>query len=90
MSSKRDLKSTINYISSDLFAEGVAASLYGNKNNSENVDGLLASIIMMRDNYVRRVSHTEPGIPAKAYFKDLKEKFNKEVNEIIDQLCNLA
>lgn len=90
MSSKRDLKNTINYISSDLFAEGVAASLYGNKTNTENIDVLLTSIILMRDNYVRRISHVEPGMTAKDYFKDLREKFNKEVSEIIDQISNLA
>lgn len=90
MSNKRDLKHTINYVTSDLFAEGVAASLYGNKNNAENVDALLASIIVMHDHYIRRVSHVEPGMKPKVYFKDLIENFNKEAGEIIDQISNLA
>lgn len=90
MSNKRDLKRTINYITSDLFAEGVAASLYGNKAHTEDVNALLSAIIVMHDDYIRRVSHVEPGMSAKEYFKDLKDKFNKEANEIVDQISNLV
>ncbi len=89
MSNKRDLKRTINYIASDLFAECVAASLYGNKDNAEEVNTLLSTIVTMQDNYLRRVSHIEPGMPAKQYFSDLKNKFNKEASEIIDHISNL-
>ena len=85
MSNKRDLKRTINYICGDLFTEGVAASLYGENHDADNT-----SIVVMHNNYIRRVSHIEPGMAAKVYFKDLKDKFNKEVNEIVDQINNLV
>ena len=90
MSNKRDLKRTINYICGDLFTEGIAASLYGENRNKENAEAILTSILIMHNNYIRRVSHVEPGMAARAYFKDLKDKFSKEVNEIVDQLNNLA
>ncbi len=90
MSNKRDLKRTINYICGDLFTEGIAASLYGEERNNDNTEAILTSILVMHSNYIRRVSHVEPGMPAKVYFNDLKDKFSKEVNEIIDQLNNLA
>ena len=90
MSNTRDLKRTINYICGDLFVEGIAASLYGASRESDNIEALLTSILSMHNNYIRRVSHVEPGMPAKVYFKDLKDKFSKEVNEVIDQLNNLA
>ena len=90
MSNKRDLKRTINYICGDLFTEGIAASLYGENRDTENIEAILTSILVMHNNYIRRVSHFQPGMPAKVYFKDLKEKFSKEVNEIIDQINNLA
>lgn len=90
MSNKRDLKRTINYICGDLFTEGIAASLYGENCDTENIEAILTSILVMHNNYIRRVSHVQPGMPAKVYFKDLKEKFSKEVNEIIDQINNLA
>lgn len=90
MSNKRDLKRTINYIAGDLFTEGIAASLYGENNNSDNAEALLSAILIMHNHYIRRVSHVEPGMSPKAYFKDLKDKFYQEVDEIIDQLNNLA
>ena len=90
MSNKRNLKRTINYICGDLFTEGIAASLYGEERNNDNTEAILTSILVMHSNYIRRVSHVEPGMPAKVYFNDLKDKFSKEVNEIVDQLNNLA
>lgn len=87
---QRDLKRTINYICGDLFTEGVAASLYGENHDADNTEAILTSILVMHNNYIRRVSHIEPGMAAKVYFKDLKDKFNKEVNEIVDQINNLV
>ncbi|WP_077195945.1 hypothetical protein [Prevotella ihumii] len=89
MSNKRDLKRTINYICSDLFAETIAVSLYGNSKNQETIEAILTSIVVMRSNYISRVSHIEPGMKSATYFKDLKHKLNEEVNEIIDQISNL-
>lgn len=90
MSSKRNLKRTINYVCSDLFAEGIATSLYSDIHDSSNIEVLLTSILVIHNNYIRRVSHIEPGMSAKVYFKDLKEKFTKEIDEITDQLNNIS
>lgn len=89
MSNKRDLKKLINYICSDLFSECVAASLFSSKKNKEDADAILTSILMMHKNYVSRISHPEPGMPAKAFFKDLVDNFNRETSDIIDQIGNL-
>ena len=40
----------------------------------------------MQNNYITRVSHPEPGMSAKAYYKDLREKFSAQVSEVLDQL----
>ena len=86
MASKRHLKQTINLICEELFAECVAASLYGQ--NRESAEALIYSTLKMRNNYIRRISHPEPGMPAKVYYKDLKEKFSAEVSELYDHLRN--
>ncbi len=88
MANKRSLKKMINYICSDLFSECVAVSLYGNK-NIEDINAILTSILIVHNNYICRVSHPEPGMANKSYFKDLKEKFNIQVGEIIDQIGNI-
>ena len=86
MANKRTLKKCINLICEDLFAESVAVSLYGPENDKENAEAVLSSIVKMEDHYIKRISHPEPGIPAKKYYKDLRENFSSQVNEILDQI----
>ncbi len=90
MANKRDLKRTIHYICGELFAECVAASLYNGSPAQEDVDGILSSIVMVHSDYINRISHPEPGIKPKVFFKRMAGDFNKHVSEIIDQINNLA
>ncbi len=90
MANKRELKRAINYICSDLFGEAVAASLYSEKPAKENIDALLASIIVIHSDFIRRVSHPEPGMKPKLYYKAIIEDFNKQVNEIVDHISNVG
>lgn len=75
---------------SDLFAECVAASLYSPKNGAQDVDGILSSIIITHNDFISRISHPEPGMAPKVYFKALVSDFNKQVTEIIDQINTLV
>jgi hypothetical protein len=87
MANKRSLKRSITIICEDIFAECVAASLYGH--NRESAEALIFSIIKMEDDFICRISHPEPGMPPRQYFKDLREKFAAQAGEIIDQLSTL-
>ena len=91
MANRRTTKRAINKICEELFAEAVAASLYGNEPQKEksNAEDVLASIIRLEDDYTSRISHVEPGMKAKLYFKTLREKFSSEVDELVDQINNL-
>ena len=86
---KRELKKSVNYICSELFAEGVAASLYSENADKDNINALLASIISIQNDFVRRISHPEPGMPAKVFYKQLIKDFNNTVSEVIDQIAHL-
>lgn len=88
MANKRDLKRGITYISSELFAECVATS-YSNNCDQANVDSLLKSIMHMHSDYIMRVSHPEPGMLPKLYYRTLIEHFNNDVNDIVDQISNI-
>lgn len=90
MAKKRDLKRTINYICGDLLAEAVAAVIYGNKENNEAGDNLLSTIIITRNDFISRVSHPEPGIKAKKYYKALVKEFNTTASDIIDKIGELG
>lgn len=87
MAKKRSLKHSITLFCDELFTECLAASLYGQNRNS--AEALIFTVLKMEDNFRRRVSHPEPGMPAKQYYKDLREKFAAQAGEIIDQINNL-
>lgn len=89
MANKRNLKREINYICSEMFAECVALSLYSARGDGEEADSLLRSIMDLHADYIMRVSHPEPGMKAKEYYKILVESFNKDANAVVDQICSM-
>jgi hypothetical protein len=89
MTNKRKMKKSINLICEELFAEGIAVTLYSNGKNRPNGEALLFSILKLQHNAISRVSHPEPGMPAKRYYRDLWEKFTNDASEIIDQINNM-
>ena len=88
MAKKRTLKHVINGICEELFAECVATQLYGAK-HQENAEALLFTILKIQSNFTARISHPEPGMSTKEYYKDLREKFSAQVSEVVDQINNL-
>ncbi|MBO5602419.1 MAG: hypothetical protein IJL29_01320 [Prevotella sp.] len=90
MAKKKDLKKTINYICEELEANCVAYSLYNGKPIDEDVNALFAAILHTQSDFISRISHPEPGMPQKKYYRLLIEDFNTQVREMIDQICNLA
>jgi len=89
MANKRSLKCMINLVCEELLIECVAASLYGNEKNKDNAEALMFSILKLQSNFICRVSHPEPGMSARQYYKDLREKFVAAVSEKADQVHNL-
>ena len=86
MANKRSLKRAIHGICDELFAEAMALSLYGAKEQKENAKSQLSAIVKMEEEFICRVSHPEPGMKASLYFKDLGEKFLAQASDIIDQM----
>ncbi len=89
MAKRRTTKRYIHKICTELWAECVATSLYGNVNEN-NVEAVLHSIIKTEKEYISRISHCEPGLKAKVYFADVKSKFATSASEIIDQINYLG
>ena len=86
MANRRTLKHSFNLVCGELFAECVAASLYGN--NSDNCEAIIYSILKMQSDFICRISHPEPGMPAKKYFQKLREDFVAQASDIVDQINN--
>ena len=51
-------------------------------------EDIMAEILKMQDEFVSRISHTEPG-NVKGFYKKFRSDFNAKVNEIIDAISKL-
>lgn len=85
---RKDLKKHISYLCGELLAECIAAAQYGKKENKQDVENVMLSILNMQDDWICRVSHVEPG-STKLFFKKLKEDMQKRTDEIVEQIQNL-
>lgn len=90
MAKRKELKQNINIVCGDLFAECIATSLYASDVDEEGVNNILTSIMVFHDDFIRRVSHPEPGISKKVYFSKLRTEFVKQASEIVDQINALG
>ena len=86
MAKRKTLKKNINYICSELFAECVALTHYKVDIKQEDVDNVMVRILLMHDEFVSRISHTEPG-NVKGFYKKLNEDLNKEIKVVADELA---
>ena len=89
MANRRKLKKNINYICSELFAECVAMMHYNLNVKQEDVDNIMARILWTQDEFISRISHTEPG-NVKGFYKKLRADFNAQVEEIVNSISQLC
>ena len=89
MAKRKNLKKFVNEVSSALFAECLAAQLYLKGVNPHMADEVLANILSVQDDFLSRLSHTEPG-NVKGFYKQFHDEFDKKVTEIIDAIDKLT
>ena len=85
---RKTLKKHINYLCGELLAECMAATDFSQKDNKQDVENVMLSILKMQDDLICRLSHVEPG-STRLFFKKMKEDMQKQTNEIVDQIQNL-
>ena len=92
MASRKALKKNVNYIAGELFAECLMNSLYvpgtDKKKADELMGELMGEILKMQDEFISRISHTEPG-NVKGYYKKFRSDFNAKVDSIIEAIGKL-
>ena len=86
MANKRKLKRGIRLVCEELFTETVAISLYGPEALKSNAEAMFLSIAKTEAEFIGRISHPEPGMKPKAYFKELREQFAAQISDYLNQL----
>lgn len=87
MANRKSLKKQINYIVECMYAELCFYSVAPNS-NKEKIADALTKIIQLQEEYIKRISHVEPG-NTKAFFKQLKNEFDTQVDLILKDFDSL-
>ena len=85
---RKGLKKHINYLCGELMAECMAAADFSGKDNKQDVENVMLSILKMQNDWICRLSHVEPG-STKLFFQKMKEDMQKRTDEIVEQIQNL-
>ena len=88
MASRKALKKKVNYIAGELFTECLVHKLYLPGIDPQKADALMGDILHMQDEFLSRISHTEPG-NVKGFYKKFKADFNAKVDEVIERMGQL-
>lgn len=85
---RRILKKQVNYIVGELFAECVVLSKVLPQVSEEKVDALMVRILQVQDEFISRISHTEPG-NVKGFYQAFERDFQAQIDGIIDDMNQL-
>lgn len=86
MANKRQLKKGINALCNELLSETVAITLCGKQVEQKDIDKVMVNILNLQDDMLNRVSHPEPGMSQKAYFKKMRADILASVDDITEQI----
>ncbi len=90
MASRKDLKKNVSCIISELLTECLIRREYVPGTDKETVDSIISELIEADEDFTCRISHTEPGMAAKAYYRAFYSDFNKKIEELIGKIEKLG
>ncbi len=89
MASRKNLKKVITFVVDELATEAFLLS-YDAQGNTEAWVALFNKIFSLNNEYIARVNHVEPGMPAKKYFNALCDSFNADAKAVLGEISALA
>jgi len=88
MASRRGLKRDISYVIGDIFTECLIYKELVPGTNQKEAEKLIVDLLRIDNEFITRISHTEPG-NAKEYYRALVKDFQTEIGKVIDKLTKL-
>ena len=89
MASRKNLKKVITFVVDELATEAFLLS-YDAQGDTEAWVALFNKIFSLNNEYIARVNHVEPGMPAKKYFNTLCDSFNADAKAVLEEISALA
>lgn len=88
MAKRRTLKKHVNYVIGELFAECTVVARFVPGVDATKADEVMVHILNVQDDFVSRISHTEPG-NVKGFYKAFRADFKAQVEALIDEIGSL-
>ncbi|MBO7247200.1 MAG: hypothetical protein J6V02_02505 [Bacteroidaceae bacterium] len=88
MASRRNLKKVISDIIGDILSECIIYANYVPGVDQKAVGELMYELLEIDEEFLSRISHTEPG-NAKQYYRAFYADFDNRVNAVIEKFNNL-
>ena len=85
MASRRNLKKAVKNVCGELFADCVALCMV-EQGDSETLKGLMAEVAALYADATCRISHVEPVMEPRKYFKALRADFTEKANALSDAI----
>ena len=89
MASRKNLKKVITFVVDELATEAFFLSYDAQGETAAWVE-LFNKIFSLNNEYIARVNHVEPGMPAKKYFNTLCDSFNADAKALLEEIGKLA
>lgn len=84
MATRRQLKKAIHAISESLLLDTLSLCMI-EETNQEAAHQIINDITSMEQDFIQRISHTEPG-SVKLFYKKLAEEFLKNTSDIAERI----
>jgi hypothetical protein len=88
MASRRELKRDISYVIGDIFTECLIYKELVPGTDKEEAEKLIVDLLRIDNEFITRISHTEPG-KAKEYYRALIKDFQSQISDVLDKLTKL-
>ncbi len=86
---RRTLKKNLNYLTQELMTECLWIMHCQKSANIQDVENIIDNIILTQDEMLSRISHADKK-KAKLHFKKMRAEFLSRVDDIVEQIKNLA
>ena len=89
MANRRNLKKNVNGIIAELLTHCLVQEALNPQVDMQKLDEIIKELFIIREEYISRISHTEPG-NAKKYYRNFRDKFSNEISDVMAKMTNLA
>lgn len=89
MAKIRDLKKDVNFLTSEVISQAFFIQYLFPDTKEEKLTGIIEKAVVLRNDTIKSINNFENSSKAKAYFREIQEKFIKEVFALFDALNGL-